>query len=320
VLSAPLGWCVPPTGVQTRTAAITMTQPTAQITVGVDTHKTTHTASAVDQLGRLLGHAEFAATPTGHAALTTWAGRLGRLGRFGVEGTGSYGAGLARHLRAAGLTVIEVDRPDRRTRRQQGKSDPSTRWPRPGRCWPAPPPRSPRPATGRWSPSARCASLVGMPSRRAQAANQLHHLVVDAPEPLRSQLRPLSLKALVVAAASWQPAAPLCEPANGVAAALGILARRYQQLSADIAQLDGLLRPLVAKRAPALLAINGVGVKVAAQLLVTAGDNPDRLRNQAAFARLCGVAPLPASSGKPNGTGSAAAVTGRPTVRFTASS
>jgi transposase len=195
--------------------------------------------------------------------------------------------------------VIEVNRPDRRTRRQQGKSDPvdalaAARAVLAGTATATPKTRDGVVESIRALRIARGHAVKA----RAQAANQLHHLVVDAPEPLRSQLRPLRLKALVAAVASWQPAAPLTEPANGVAAALGILARRYQQLSIDIDQLDGLLGPLVAKQAPALLAINGVGVEVAGQLLVTAGDNPGRLRNQAAFARLCGVAPLPASSGK----------------------
>ena len=276
-----------------------MTQLITQITVGVDTHKATHTAAAVDQLGRLLGHAEFAATPAGYAALCAWARRLGRLARFGVEGTGSYGAGLARHLRASGVTVIEVDRPDRRTRRQQGKSDPvdalaAARAVLAGTATATPKTHDGAVESIRALRIARGHAVKA----RAQAANQLHHLVVDAPEPLRSQLRALKLNALVATVASWQPTGPLTEPSNGVAAALSILARRYQQLSTDIAQLDGLLGPLVAAKAPALLAINGVGIEVAGQLLVTAGDNPARLRNEAAFARLCGVAPLPASSGK----------------------
>jgi len=195
--------------------------------------------------------------------------------------------------------VIEVDRPDRRTRRQQGKSDPvdalaAARAVLAGTATAIPKTRDGAVESIRALRIARGHAVKA----RAQAANQLQHLVVDAPEPLRGQLRSLKLRALVATVASWQPAGPLTEPTNGVAAALGILARRHQQLSADIAQLDGLLGPLVARRAPALLAINGVGTEVAGQLLVTAGDNPDRLRNEAAFARLCGVAPLPASSGK----------------------
>src|SRR5512133_771350 len=109
----------------------TMTYPTTaseqtyiEVTGGVDTHKDTHTAAALDASGRLLGHREFAATAAGYAALLAWLGTLGQLVRVGVEGSGVYGAGLARFLQAAGVELVEVDRPDRKTRRRQGKSDP----------------------------------------------------------------------------------------------------------------------------------------------------------------------------------------------------
>ena len=109
----------------------TMTYPTTaseqtyiEVTGGVDTHKDTHTAAALDASGRLLGHREFAATAAGYAALLAWLGMLGQLVRVGVEGSGVYGAGLARFLQAAGVELVEVDRPDRKTRRRQGKSDP----------------------------------------------------------------------------------------------------------------------------------------------------------------------------------------------------
>jgi transposase len=95
-----------------------------EVTGGVDTHKDTHTAAALDASGRLLGHREFAATAAGYAALLAWLGTLGQLVRVGVEGSGVYGAGLARFLQAAGVELVEVDRPDRKTRRWQGKSDP----------------------------------------------------------------------------------------------------------------------------------------------------------------------------------------------------
>ena len=114
----------------------TMTQPTQPTTVaaskadlpevtgGVDTHQDTHTAAVLDPLGRLLGHAQFPATAAGYAALVAWLSEHGRVVRVGVEGTGVYGAGQAQFLQQAGIELVEVDRPDRKTRRRQGKSDP----------------------------------------------------------------------------------------------------------------------------------------------------------------------------------------------------
>ena len=102
-----------------------MTSPTTRVVIGgVDTHGQTHHAAVIDGVGRQLGDREFTATPAGYRALAAWLGQHGTLEMVGVEGTGSYGAGLARSLRTAGLTVVEVDRPDRKSRRAHGKSDP----------------------------------------------------------------------------------------------------------------------------------------------------------------------------------------------------
>jgi transposase len=133
---------------------------------------------------------------------------------------------------------------------------------------------------------------------RTQAANQLHALVVTAPDPLRAPLRKLSLAQLVASSASFRPGA---QPTTLLAAtklALKCLAVRYQQLTQEITALDAQLGRLVAFAAPALVAVKGMGAETAGALLVAAGDNPERVRSEAAFARLCGVAPVPASSGR----------------------
>src|SRR5689334_16800020 len=101
-----------------------MTTSRPVVIVGVDTHADVHHAAVIDQVGRPLADAGFPTTPDGYRQLLAWAGDHGEVEAFGVEGTGAYGAGLTRHLRAAGAQVIEVDRPDRKTRRLQGKSDP----------------------------------------------------------------------------------------------------------------------------------------------------------------------------------------------------
>jgi transposase len=133
---------------------------------------------------------------------------------------------------------------------------------------------------------------------RTQAANQLHALVVTAPDALRARLRPLSLAARVAAAAAFRPGPCLGTPPAAARLALKSVARRSRQLGAEIEALDAQLADLAARAAPALLAVKGVGTDTAAALLAAAGDNPERLRSEAAFARLCGVAPIPASSGE----------------------
>ena len=103
------------------------------VTGGVDTHQDTHTAAVIDMVGRVLGSQQFPATAAGYAALLAWMRGFGRLLRVGVEGTGAYGAALSRFLHSEGVRVVEVDRPDRKTRRSKGKSDPIDAC---RGCWP----------------------------------------------------------------------------------------------------------------------------------------------------------------------------------------
>jgi transposase len=280
----------------------TMAHAQVEVTGGVDTHKDTHTAAAVDAAGRILGSAQFPATPAGYRALVSWLCGYGRLVLVGVEGTGVYGAGLARFLREHGVALVEVDRPDRKMRRWQGKSDPVDAEAAARAALAARATGTPKQRDGRVEAlrnlriARRCA--VG---HRADIQPRLHALVVTAPEALRQLLRGHPAARLVDVCAALRPDAARAEDATtATKIALRSLARRHQQLSTDIAELDALIVPLIKKNSPALLAIHGVGPDVAGQLLVTAGDNPDRLRSEAAFAMLCGAAPLPASSGKTN--------------------
>jgi transposase len=270
-----------------------------QVTLGVDTHADVHVGVALDQLGRRLGTHTIPTSPAGYAELVAWAGAFGTLERIGLEGTGSYGAGLARWLRARGFPVLEVERPNRQTRRRRGKSDPidaeaAARAVLAGTA-------TGRPKAGDGPVEMVRALQVARRSAvraRTQAANQLHALVVTAPERLREQLRPLSLRRLVATAAAFRPGANLATPTAATKLALHCLARRYQHLSTEMEAIDLQLARLLAHVAPALLAVKGVGTDTAAVLLATAGDNPDRLRSEAAFAHLCGAAPIPASSGR----------------------
>ncbi|MFI0454623.1 IS110 family transposase, partial [Actinomadura sp. 6N118] len=271
-----------------------------EITGGVDTHADTHTVAAVDGAGRVLGTAQFPATAAGYAALLAWLHSCGVLRLVGVEGTGAYGAGLARHLYHQGVAMVEIDRPDRRTRRRQGKSDPidavaAARAALARQQTGVPKQRDGQVEALRNLRVARRSAI----ERRADAQRQIKTLVVTAPEVLRAQLRGLAAARLIAVCAALCPdPARVGDPQVAACLALRSLARRHRQLSAEITELDAVIAPLVEQISPGLLTAFGVGHQTAAQLLVTAGQGIHRIRSEAAFAMLCGVAPLPASSGR----------------------
>ena len=268
---------------------------TRAITGGVDTHADVHVAAALDPVGGLLGVAEFPVTPAGYARLLGWLGGFGTVGLVGIEGTGSYGAGLARHLAAGGVRVVEVDRSDRQDRRRQGKSDPldAVSAAQSGRARGAPKGRD-------GSVEAIRALMVTKRSARAertQTINQARSLIVTGPDDLRARFARHTVTALVAETAALRP-----RPGSTVGYATRIslreLGRRAEFLDGQLERLDELIVPLVTARAPGLLALYGVGPDTAALLLIAAGDHPARLRSEAAWAHLCAAAPIPASSGK----------------------
>lgn len=223
----------------------------------------------------------------------------GHLEQVGVEGTGAYGAGLTRALRAAGVTVVEVDRPDRRARRAKGKSDPldayaAARAALAGRSKVVPKARDGRVEAIRALRVARSSAIKA----RVQTTNQLKSLLVSAPAGLREHLNRSSTTTLIAKCARLRPGADLADPENATKTALRRLARRHQLLTEEIDRADAELKVLVTAAAPGLIELPGVGTEVAGQILTTVGDNPDRLNSEAAFAHLCGVAPIPASSGQ----------------------
>ena len=265
---------------------------------GVDTHADVHVAAVIDEVGHLLGSESFDTTARGYRRLLRWLRRHGEVVRVGVEGTGTYGAGLARFLTGAGVAVVEVDRPDRRLRRRRGKSDPldaeaAARAALSGEAAGAPKSRDGAVEMIRALRVARRSALKA----RTQAANQIHALVVAAPEELRAQLRALRTTEVVAKAARFRPG-DLSSPADATKYALAEIARRHVALTAEIERLEAAIAPLVTKAAPALVGRRAVGIDTAGALLVVVGDNPQRLRSEAAFAALCGVSPLDASSGR----------------------
>jgi len=275
--------------------------PKALITGGVDTHLDVHVAAALDHIGGLLGTESFPTTPAGYRQLLAWLGSFGTIGQVGVEGTSSYGAGLTRALQAAGVTVVEVDRPNRQVRRRVGKSDALDA---------VAAARSVLAGTALGAPKAKGGNVEGIRvlsvarlscvKARTQALNQIRSLVSTAPADLREQLRSLTIKQTVATCAAYRPRAGSdVETVSKVA--LRALARRVQYLDEELTELDTRRTALVAEVAPALLEAFGVGPDSAATLLMTVGDNPQRLHSEAAFARLCGVAPIPTGSGKTDG-------------------
>jgi transposase len=267
------------------------------ITVGVDTHKYSHTGNAKDHLGRDLGHYEIPANLKGYAALLSWANSLGPIAAFGVEGTSSYGAGLTRYLRGEGCRVIEVIRPSKQDRHFRGKSDPID---------------AEAAAAAVLSGKARSVPKVGdekvemlrairvarrtATKARTQAINALRALIVMAPDPLRQSLEGLPVGRLVTICARFH-SGEVTSPTVATKMALKSLATRNQALQAELRILEHQIDHISTETAPELRRRFGVGPDSAAALLLAAGSNPDRLRSEASFSMLCGSSPIPASSG-----------------------
>ncbi len=268
------------------------------VVAGVDTHKDSHVVVALDHLGRHLGASSFPTTAAGGTALIAWLRRQGTLGRVGVEGCGSYGAGLARLLRAESIEVIEICRPNRQMRRRRGKSDLIDAEAAARTVLAERDGVTPKSADG--PVEAMRALRVARSSAikvRDQATNQLHALIVTAPQAMRDRLNEPRIDKLV--AKLLGVAAGKISDQPGYQAAVLSIARRWQALDTEAGDLAVQLKAIVAETAPAgLLELQGVGPDVAAALMIAAGDNPKRLRSEASFAALCGVSPLDCSSGK----------------------
>jgi transposase len=278
--------------------AVAIVEDKPVITGGVDTHADLHVAAALDLIGGLLGVRQFPATAAGYADLLEWLGGFGDVGLAGVEGAGSYGAGLARHLAAAGVAVVEVDRADRQDRHRQGKSGPldadcAARAAQSGRASGVPKGRDGAVEAIR----ALMAAKRSARHERTQAVNQARALIVTGPDELRTRFAGHGPASLAEAIAALRPR-PGDVPGYAARVALRELGRRVQFLDAQLERLDELIGPLVTARAPGLLSLSGVGPDTAALLLVAAGDHPGRLRSESSWAHLCGAAPIPASSGK----------------------
>ena len=277
------------------------TAPPRQVVAGVDTHSLTHHVAVLDAVtGQVLGDRQVPATRAGYRQAQEFLATWGLVLRWGVEGTNSYGAGISRHLRAEGHQVLEVIRPDRTGRRLKGKSDPLDAIAAARLVLTDADHPTPKTADGPVE-SIRVLAMTRSSAVKARATvlRQIAMILVSAPAALRESLQDLSEKVLL---ARLVAARPGTDPTSGTQVAsmiaLRSLARRHQDLTAEIDQTTAMLRTLIEQASPALLATKGVGVVTAAQLLITVGDNPERIRSKAAFAALSGVSPIPASSGK----------------------
>ena len=269
-----------------------------KVAIGVDTHKHIHVAVVLDDLGRRLGELTVPADSGGYVQLERWAVGFGRILAFGIEGTGSYGAGVASHLQRQGHRVIEVNRPDRRERRMNGKSDVldaenAARAVLSGRAT-----AMPKAADGEIEMlrQIKIAKDTAVKAR-TQAMVTLKTLVVTAPPELREELDGLPKMALIERCAGLRPG-PMITTLAATKHALRGLARRWQRLQVEIKEHERHLATLTERVAPAMVAAFGIGPDTAAEMLIVAGDNPERVRSEPAWAKLCGVCPVPASSGK----------------------
>jgi transposase len=256
-------------------------------------------AAVLDRIGGLLGTESFPTSPEGNQQLFKWMASFGKVVQVGVEGTASYGTSLARFLRDKGVEVLEVDRPNRQERRRKGKTDTIDAI------------EAARAAQGQrqlgaaktkdGNVEAIRAVVVAKRSARdtkIKTLNQIRHLGFTAPEEIRQPLAGLTARMVAKKAAMMRPN-PGGEPVVfATKTSLRVLGRRVLELDAERKELDKLLDRLLGETCPGLLELYGVGHDSAAALLVAAGDNPDRLRSEAAWARLCGVSPIEASSGK----------------------
>ena len=253
---------------------------------GVDTHEDVHVGAVIDATGRLLGTKSYPTTPIGLRGMVRWMAGQGTVAKVGVEGTGTYGLGLQRVLQQAGVQVIEVNRPNRQLRRTRGKSDTvdaeaAARAVLAGHATVVPKSRD------GIVESIRVLRIALESSRRSRTrvGAQIRHLVLTAPERLHLELAPERLAEQATRAARFRPGDDTADMRAATRAALRLLARQYQSLTEDMDLLSAELEALTTRANPGLRQVHGVGPDTAATLLVTAGDNPERLTTDDGFRR-----------------------------------
>ena len=271
------------------------------VVIGIDTHKHIHVAAAMDSVGGILATMTIATDTNGFRQLLDWASGFGQIIAFGIEGTGSYGAALTSYVRRHGHKVIEVSRPDRRLRRLNGKSDTLDAENAARSVLAGFSTAIPKTADGsvemiRQLKVAHDTAVKG----RAATMVTLKAMLIHAPEQLRHQMAQKTQIMLARHLAALRPR-ELQTPDDSIRHTLRSLARRWQMLDAEAKELATMIEELVMHIAPHLVEPFGIGVHTAAEILIVAGDNPERIKSEAAFAKLAGISPVPAGSGMTSG-------------------
>lgn len=270
------------------------------VVAGIDTHENTHTIALLDRVGAPVATATHHADSDGYRRTVDFIRSHGACAAVGVEGTNSYGAGLRKHLQSQGMLVFEVLRPKRQVRRMDGKSDPidaveAARAVLAGRGLSTPKDGDGHAEALRFLDAARTQLVRAMTA----LSNSAGDMLITAPEAFRSRWRHgRAADALKRIASTTATGSGIVE--TSLMAALKVMGRQYRELERHADELERRMREILDEHAPAVLAIYGAGTITAARLVATAGDNPGRIRSEAAFAKLCGACPIPASSGKTN--------------------
>ena len=272
-----------------------------QIIIGVDTHKSNHIAVAINAQGARLGEKSIPTTRQGYNDLQTWASGFGPIKAFGIEGTGSYGAGLSRDLLAKGHTVLDVMRPNRQLRYLHGKSDSldaesAARSVLNGQATALAKSQTGSSEMIRHIKVARDSAVKA----KSQAMITLKTLIINAPTALRDTLELIKGRITRVRHVAALRPGEVISPTASAKAAMRAIARRWLSLHEEIQAHDQELERLVREKAPELMKSHGISTMTVAEMLILVGDNPERIKSEAALARLCGVCPIPASSGKTN--------------------
>jgi hypothetical protein len=271
------------------------------VIIGVDTHKANHIAVAIDAQGVRLGCTTISTTLKGYRDLETWASRFGQIKAFGIEGTGSFGAGLSRELLAKGHEVLDVMRPNRQLRYLHGKSDSldaesAARSVLNGQATAQAKAQTGSSEMIRHLKVARDSAVKA----KSQAMITLKTLIVNAPADLRDTLDRVRGRITLVRHVAAMRPGEITSPTASAKTAMRAIARRWLALHEEIEAHDRELDRLVRERAPELMQAHGISTMTVAEMLILVGDNPERIQSEAALAKLCGVCPIPASSGKTN--------------------
>ncbi|MDO9525563.1 MAG: IS110 family transposase [Gemmobacter sp.] len=272
-----------------------------QVIIGVDTHKSNHIAVAINTQGTRLGGMTIPTTRQGYRDLEAWASELGSIRAFGIEGTGSYGAGLSRDLLAKGHMVVDVMRPNRQLRYLHGKSDSldaesAARSVLNGQASSLAKTQTGSSEMIRHIKIARDSAVKA----KSQAMITLKTLIINALMDLRDTVDQIKGRtALVLHVAGLRPG-QITSPTASAKAAMRAIARRWLALHEEIHAHEQALEHMAREKAPELMKSHGISTLTVAEMLILVGDNPERIRSEAALAKICGVCPIPASSGKTN--------------------